>query len=364
MNIIKNIFNYPNQNTNVPAPTVTLNLESFKSNDITSLDNYIKEKNLSISSKAQNYNEYLSEIDDLINKPLKFQSELEYRYYKYCQEKNLDYNANKNMTDIEKMKILGKIGNFSTKIIQKFERSVITVLTSGLMQIGFCQFHTKFERERGVGDDETSYAFDGYRLKTWHKEQKDYGKMWDIGDIIGVTIDLNEGNKIEYYLNGEKLGEAFNNVATGQNVAYFAGASMSKEEKMSFNFGIKEFKYKYNGFEPFDIPLSSVNGKKEILSNLINFIKTKLLFALNDKTLNNYQKILLSYKIFYYLYKECFNDEYLLHSVIFNYLSELSEKSIELFKIFIELLIGTIPTKNLRVEFVKYRRKWINNKFK
>lgn len=385
MNIIKNIFNYPNQNTNVPAPTVTLNLESFKSNDITSLDNYIKEKNLSISSKAQNYNEYLSEIDDLINKPLKFQSELEYRYYKYCQEKNFDYNANKNLTDIEKMKILGKIGNFSTKIIQKFERSVITnnslkvegikgfvgvrsttcvskgkwayecqVLTSGLMQIGFCQFHTKFERERGVGDDETSYAFDGYRLKTWHKEQKDYGKMWDIGDIIGVTIDLNEGNKIEYYLNGEKLGEAFNNVTTGPNVAYFAGASMSKEEKMSFNFGIKEFKYKYNGFEPFDIPLSSVNGKKEILSNLINFIKTKLLFALNDKTLNNYQKILLSYKIFYYLYKECFNDEYLLHSVIFNYLSELSEKSIELFKIFIELLIGTIPTKNLRVEFVKY----------
>ena len=67
MNIIKNIFNYPNQNTNVPAPTVTLNLESFKSNDITSLDNYIKEKNLSISSKAQNYNEYLSEIDDLMN---------------------------------------------------------------------------------------------------------------------------------------------------------------------------------------------------------------------------------------------------------------------------------------------------------
>ena len=75
---------------------------------------------------------------------------------------------------------------------------------------------------------------------------------------------------------------------------------------------------------------------------------------MNDKTLSNYQKILLSYKIFYYLYKECFNDEYLLHSVIFNYLSELSEKSIELFKIFIELLIGTIPTKNLRVEFVKY----------
>ena len=337
MNIIKNIFNYPNQNTNIPAPTVTLNLESFKSNDITSLDNYIKEKNLSISSKAQNYNEYLLEIDNLINKPLKFQSELEYRYYKYCQEKNFDYNANKNLTDIEKMKKLGKIGNFSTKLIPKFERSVITnnslkvegikgfvgvrsttcvskgkwayecqVLTSGCMQIGFCQFHTKFERERGVGDDETSYAFDGYRLKTWHKEQRDYGKMWDIGDIIGVTIDLNEGNKIEYYLNGEKLGEAFNNVATGQNVAYFAGASMSKEEKMSFNFGIKEFKYKYNGFEPFDIPLSSVNGKKEILSSLINFIKTKLLFALNDKTLSNYQKILLSYKIFYYLYKECF----------------------------------------------------------
>ena len=385
MNIIKNIFNYPNPNSNIPAPTITLNLESNKSNEILLLDKYIKDNNLSFSSKAQNYNEYLSEIDEILNKPLKFQSELEYRYYKYCQEKNFDYNANKNLTDIEKMKILGKIGNFSSKLIPKFERSLITnnslkveglkgfvgvrsttcvykgkwayecqILSSGCMQIGFCQFETKFERERGVGDDETSYAFDGYRLKTWNKDQNDYGKMWDIGDIIGVTIDLNEGNNIEFYLNGEKLGEAFNNVKTGQNIAYFPGASLSKDEKMVFNFGIKEFKYKYNGFEPFDIPLSSVNGKKEILSSLITFIKTKLLFALNDKNLSNYQKTLLSYKIFYYLYKECFNDEYLLHSMIFNYLCELSEKSKELFKLFLELLIGTIPTKNLRVEFAKY----------
>ena len=36
------------------------------------------------------------------------------------------------------------------------------------MQIGWCTLATPFMLENGVGDDETSYAFDGFRMKKWN----------------------------------------------------------------------------------------------------------------------------------------------------------------------------------------------------
>lgn len=44
----------------------------------------------------------------------------------------------------------------------------VSLLTSGLMQIGWCTFVTPFSPDRGVGDDYTSYAYDGYRIKKWN----------------------------------------------------------------------------------------------------------------------------------------------------------------------------------------------------
>lgn len=35
------------------------------------------------------------------------------------------------------------------------------ILSQGLMQIGWCTLATPFNNENGVGDDETSYAYDG-----------------------------------------------------------------------------------------------------------------------------------------------------------------------------------------------------------
>lgn len=39
----------------------------------------------------------------------------------------------------------------------------VKLLTGGLMQIGWCTLATPFMIENGVGDDETSYAYDGNR---------------------------------------------------------------------------------------------------------------------------------------------------------------------------------------------------------
>jgi Kip1 ubiquitination-promoting complex protein 1 len=63
-------------------------------------------------------------------------------------------------------------------------------MTSGVMQIGWCTFATTFSPERGVGDDETSYAYDGYRIRKWNHEESKYGEQWTAGDVIGTLIDL------------------------------------------------------------------------------------------------------------------------------------------------------------------------------
>lgn len=79
------------------------------------------------------------------------------------------------------------------------------------MQIGWCTFATPFTIESGVGDNETSYAYDGYRVKKWNLENKDFGEMWSAGDIIGTLIDF-DTREITFYRNDKCLGVAFKRI--------------------------------------------------------------------------------------------------------------------------------------------------------
>lgn len=56
----------------------------------------------------------------------------------------------------------------------------------------------------GIGDDEFSVGFDGYRMLLWHSEETEVISMprWKAGDIVGTLIDLN-AMEIIFYLNGE-----------------------------------------------------------------------------------------------------------------------------------------------------------------
>lgn len=47
----------------------------------------------------------------------------------------------------------------------------VKLLTSGLMQIGWCTLATPFMMDNGVGDDETSFAYDGYRVLKWNQHK-------------------------------------------------------------------------------------------------------------------------------------------------------------------------------------------------
>jgi hypothetical protein len=66
----------------------------------------------------------------------------------------------------------------------------VQLKTDGLMQIGWSTIQTPFNSQRGVGDDLTSYAYDGFRIKKWNKDNLAYGEAWSVGDIIGTLIDF------------------------------------------------------------------------------------------------------------------------------------------------------------------------------
>ena len=87
-----------------------------------------------------------------------------------------------------------------------------------------------------MGDDTTSYAYDGYRVKKWNKENLAYGEAWSVGDIIGTLIDLDR-KYISYWRNNKPLGKAFTNIKTGKNCVYFPAISMQRGQKAFFNFG-------------------------------------------------------------------------------------------------------------------------------
>lgn len=101
----------------------------------------------------------------------------------------------------------------------------VQILTSGIMQIGWSTLRTKFSSHDGVGDDMTSYAYDGARCKKWHGSSEEWGQHWSVGDIIGTLIDMEKG-EITYWRNSTFLGLAFRNIPTGKNYAYFPAITL------------------------------------------------------------------------------------------------------------------------------------------
>ena len=92
----------------------------------------------------------------------------------------------------------------------------VQLRTSGLMQIGWCTIITPFNSQRGVGDDPTSFAYDGYRVKKWNRENQSFGEAWSVGDIVGTLIDFDK-KEISFWRNNKFLGKAFSHVKSGMN---------------------------------------------------------------------------------------------------------------------------------------------------
>ena len=342
-------------NNKKTTSSLKLTFDSEKTGELDSLDNFIK--NFKYDKMVfTNYDSYIKNLSTLMSNQSQnktYQSELDYLYATKLKSTNKETKINE--TNINKMKEAGKIfasnktffdsvadrqniitsdNNLKVESLNSFASIManncvingkwcyeVTLLTNGLMQIGFCQMTTHFSRHGGVGDDITSYAFDGYRKSKWNGEKKEFGKIWDIGDVLGVCIDM-DSKIIEYYLNGEHLGTAFNNIPRGENIAFFPGISLSRGESCIFNFGQTPFKYPYKNYKGFDTPMSKINGNDQIISNLLKLWKINILPLLSSSKLSNYQNLLLSSDIFN-MVSQNITDPYIFHTVIIPFLLDL-----------------------------------------
>ncbi|XP_075045064.1 RING finger and SPRY domain-containing protein 1 [Mixophyes fleayi] len=121
----------------------------------------------------------------------------------------------------------------------------VTVITSGVMQIGWATKDSKFLNHEGygIGDDEYSCAYDGCRQLIWYnaKSKAHPHPCWKEGDTVGFLLDLHKKLMI-FSLNGNQLPpekQVFSSATSG----FFAAASFMSYQQCEFNFGAKPFKY-------------------------------------------------------------------------------------------------------------------------
>lgn len=138
--------------------------------------------------------------------------------------------------------------------------------SKGVMQVGWATHNCKFSHEKGVGDTVDSYSYDGSRVRKWNLSTSPYGEAWFPGDVIGCTIDLEDGT-IDFYRNGHHLGLAFDCVRYGPGFCYFPSVSLTYNESLMANFGGFPFKYPVSGYQPLqETPLIDV-AKGDVLIN-------------------------------------------------------------------------------------------------
>lgn len=130
----------------------------------------------------------------------------------------------------------------------------VTLETSGVQQLGWATLSCPFTDQKGVGDADDSYSFDGRRVTKWNNDPKPYGQPWAVGDVIGCCINLDAG-EISFYRNGTSLGVAFDGIRSVEpKKGYYAAVSLSEGERCHLNFGSHPFRYPVDGFDPLEAP--------------------------------------------------------------------------------------------------------------
>ncbi|XP_026727830.1 RING finger and SPRY domain-containing protein 1-like [Trichoplusia ni] len=121
-----------------------------------------------------------------------------------------------------------------------------TIITAGVMQIGWATRGSHFMNHEGygIGDDLYSLSYDGCRKLIWHEAKPSplhNVTQWQSGDVVGCLIDMDMGEAV-FYLNGEHVRtctELFETTRQG----FFAAASFMAFQQCRFNFGSEPFQY-------------------------------------------------------------------------------------------------------------------------
>ncbi|CAO3563920.1 unnamed protein product [Mortierella alpina] len=144
----------------------------------------------------------------------------------------------------------------------------VTLVTAGIMQLGWATVHCQFSPEdgTGVGDDVFGFAYDGCRRLIWADgESEPYGDMeaWRPGDVLGFYLDIDNA-QMECFINGKSLGvispflkDHFSIQAT---VGYYPAFSFTSFQQATVNFGATPFKF------PPALPWRNLNEQGTITS--------------------------------------------------------------------------------------------------
>jgi hypothetical protein len=133
----------------------------------------------------------------------------------------------------------------------------VALSTAGLFQIGFASEASTPNPDPdvglGVGDDAHSYAYDGFRLLRWGGGEKHkYGRRWHRDDTVGCLLDCDR-RRIEFFLNGEPLGPAFEGFDVEEGLA--PALSLVKGQMCRLNLGQAPMRYPPPPASPDDPPL-------------------------------------------------------------------------------------------------------------
>ncbi|XP_015912570.1 RING finger and SPRY domain-containing protein 1 [Parasteatoda tepidariorum] len=127
----------------------------------------------------------------------------------------------------------------------------VTIVTSGVMQIGWATRNSKFLNHEGygIGDDEYSIAYDGCRQLIWYnaKCSPHQHSCWKPGDILGCLLDVGKSYVI-FYLNGKPL-PPYTQLFQSARSGFFAAASFMSFQQCEFNFGRTPFKFPPSGVD-------------------------------------------------------------------------------------------------------------------
>ncbi|XP_047128177.1 uncharacterized protein LOC100208776 [Hydra vulgaris] len=141
----------------------------------------------------------------------------------------------------------------------------VTVLTDGIMQIGWMNDKCLFSPEKGigVGDDMESCGFDGARCKIWDGPSRDshgsndYGIEWQTEDVISVLLTWN--GIVSFWINGKDMGPISKKLDLDGK--WYPAASLSANQCCTFAFDEEDFRHsKPNGFHSLAELKRKING--------------------------------------------------------------------------------------------------------
>ncbi|XP_026324427.1 ryanodine receptor [Hyposmocoma kahamanoa] len=141
------------------------------------------------------------------------------------------------------------------------------ILTAGPMRVGWA--HADMAPGMMLGQDENSWAFDGYNCLKWHAASSDsFGMQFKVGDIVGCFLDVQD-QTISFSLNGELLMDALGGETTfaevqGDNFVPACTLGVGQKARLTYGQDVNTLKYfttcgLQEGYEPF-----CVNMKRDV----------------------------------------------------------------------------------------------------